>query len=75
MIYKNPDQFRIGSHLTGTSYADLRWTVDTPEDLELVRSIYEHFSNGDFRWQDVIRAYYENPNWRFCNQLIQQKAA
>ena len=75
MIYKNPDRFHIGSHLAGTSYADLRWTVDTPEDLDLVRSIYQYFSSGEFRWQDVVRAYFENPQWRLCNQLIQQKAA
>ena len=33
----------------------LRWTVDTPEDLELVRSIFAHFGGrDDFSWLDVL---------------------
>lgn len=33
-----------------------RWTVDTPEDLERVRSIFRYLASGDFSWQHTLRA-------------------
>ena len=43
------------SNMTRT-YGALRWTVDTPEDLELVREIYARFDGrDDFSWLDVLR--------------------
>ena len=35
-------------------YGHLRWTVDTPEDLALVREIVSHFPDDTFSWQDIL---------------------
>ena len=75
MIYREPRRFRIGSHLHATCYSDLRWTVDTSQDLELVQSIYKWMPDSDFGWLDVIAAYRNNPHWRHINDSILQKAA
>ena len=75
MIYRNPHLFQIGSHMAGTSYADLRWTVDTEQDLHLARKIYDFFPDNQFTWRDVIRAYLQNSDWRTINHHVAQKAA
>lgn len=39
-IHQRPGRFRIGNLVCDTNRSDLRWTVDEPEDLELVRAIH-----------------------------------
>jgi spore coat polysaccharide biosynthesis protein SpsF len=72
-IYQNPDSFRLQSVTNSEDYSRLRWTVDTPEDLALVRAVYEHFGHGDFTWQQVLSAFEDHPEWVTINQDIQQK--
>lgn len=48
-----------------------RWTVDTPEDMELARAIYDHFRRDDFTWRDVLKAW--KPQWTALNATIRQK--
>ena len=54
-------------------YSSHRWTVDTSEDLELVRRIYKHFKRDTFHWQEVIALIENNPQWSLINQHIEQK--
>ncbi len=44
-----------------------RWTVDEPEDFELVSKIYEHFSDTDFYTEDILKFLDENPSLRQLN--------
>lgn len=47
-IYEErPDLFLISSLEDTADNADLRWTVDTPADLELVRAIYDGLQLGE----------------------------
>jgi len=73
-IHQQPALFRLGAVANLVDYARYRWTVDTPEDLELVRTIYQHFGHGDFSWQDALKAVEEHPAWADINRDIQQKA-
>ena len=76
--YRNPDQFTIGSLECPSDHSGFRWTVDTAEDLELVRKIYQHFEsldNHQFDWQQTMAACLANPQWQEINQLVVQKAA
>lgn len=43
------------------SLAQLRWTVDREEDLNLVREIYSHFGHLDFGYEDVVQLLRERP--------------
>jgi spore coat polysaccharide biosynthesis protein SpsF len=46
--------FNIAQLNHDPDYGALRWTVDTPEDLELMRRVFAHFGRDDFSWQDVL---------------------
>jgi len=54
-------------------YSDLRWTVDTPQDLELIRKIVAHFPNDTFTWEDVLALVQENPQLSQINAQVQHK--
>lgn len=72
--YERPDLFRIASVANHHDYSYHRWTVDTPEDLELVRAIYAHFEyRDDFAWQDALDFLERSPELMKLNAHIQQK--
>lgn len=55
-------------------YGKLRWTVDTAEDLKLVRQIYAHFDpRWDFSWLEVIELFKRQPSLAQINQKVQHK--
>ena len=65
-------------HVVATSadcdYGDLRWTVDTPQDLEAVRQIYEYFQGDDsFSWLEVIDLYQLHPELKEINRSVMPK--
>jgi spore coat polysaccharide biosynthesis protein SpsF len=53
-IYRRPDRFRLAAVVTAPCLADERWTVDTPADLERVRSVVHRLGHGRFGWRDVL---------------------
>jgi spore coat polysaccharide biosynthesis protein SpsF len=67
--------FALADVANRTDFSALRWTVDTPKDLEFVRTIYRHFGQVTFRWKDVLRAMAENPAWSEINANSRQKEA
>ena len=41
-----------------------RWTVDEPEDLEVVRKVFEHFDpRRDFGWLEVLELRGDHPEY------------
>lgn len=72
-IWRNPNLFRLRSVTNSQNQSAHRWTVDTPEDMELVQRIYGYFGHGDFRWQDVLALLDEHPEWVEINRGIEQK--
>lgn len=57
-------------------YGSYRWTVDTPEDLELARQIYAHFSNrDDFTWHDILDLFQQKPELAAINSRVLHKGA
>lgn len=54
---------------------DVRLTVDTLEDLDLVRRIFDHFTpSNDFSLADILRVLGEHPTWRRINESVEQRA-
>lgn len=55
-VYRRPERFRCLNVAGPTDLSALRWTVDTPEDLAFVRSVYSelHPSNPGFDIEDVL---------------------
>ena len=61
----------------GESHADLRWTVDEPVDLALVRRIYELFALGTtpLPYADLINMVVQHPELAAMNAHVAQKHA
>jgi spore coat polysaccharide biosynthesis protein SpsF len=72
-IHRHPDQFNIRCVSGSVDYSQLRWTVDTPEDLEFVRRIYDYFGNDSFSWQEVLAVLQRYPAWAEINRHVEQK--
>lgn len=74
-MYRHPDLFRLRNVAHEPSLADNRWTVDTPEDFELVRLILEHLypTCPRFRMKDILALLDKHPQWRLLNAHIEQK--
>jgi spore coat polysaccharide biosynthesis protein SpsF len=71
---KNPQLFRIGSLDYTCSHSSMRLTVDTPEDLALIRLIFETFGHNDFSWKDAVKLLERNPGWLDINKGIVQRS-
>lgn len=72
-IYRNDHLFQVHGIVNEVDYSHMRWTVDTPEDLEFVRCIYDHFGHDRFSWQEVLALLREKPAWLEINRHVQQK--
>ncbi len=73
LAYVEPDWFRIDHILYPDDLSHLRWTVDTLEDLKLVRLIFQHFGDDHFLWKEVLPVLEQHPSWSEINRAIPQK--
>jgi spore coat polysaccharide biosynthesis protein SpsF len=77
-IWRRPQRYRLKSLTMTPDLSWHRWTVDTPEDFELVSRILGALypRKPDFRMADVIRLLEENPDWPEVNsQVVQRQVA
>lgn len=73
-FYEQPQRFRIFLLNHPVDYGFLRWTVDTPQDLQLLRQICSHFAGRmDFSWLEVLQLVQSNPLLAQLNAQIQAK--
>lgn len=69
-----PRGFRIALLDCGMELGHYRWTVDTPEDLEFMRRVYNHFEGRDeFSWIDVLALVSEQPELMEINAGVRHK--
>jgi spore coat polysaccharide biosynthesis protein SpsF (cytidylyltransferase family) len=52
------------------SISKMRWTVDYPEDLELVNQVYSHFQNKAFNWVEASQFMLDHPKLFKLNESI-----
>jgi len=73
-LYEVEGRFRVLHVRNEHDYSQLRWTVDTAEDLELVRRVYEHFGGqDDFSWQDVLALFRTQPSLALINTNVRHR--
>lgn len=73
-FYENPDRFNILHIKHEPDYGHLRWTVDTPEDLVLLRQIVSHFNGrDDFSWKEVLALIESHPELSEINAKVIHK--
>jgi len=73
-LYAEPGRFNVLQLDYPQDLGHLRWTLDTPEDLLLLRRIYRHFhGRNDFSWLDVLQLQREQPAMFEVNARVKHK--
>jgi len=73
-LYDTPGRFKILRVDYEEDYGNMRWTVDTPEDLELVRLIFSRLGeNRDFTWLDVLELFKREPQLALINSQVKHR--
>ena len=69
------DLFRIRHVKNDVDYSRYRWTLDTPEDWELIHAVYHELygEKPDFRFCDVLDLFEQRPELARVNAHIEQK--
>jgi spore coat polysaccharide biosynthesis protein SpsF len=76
-IYSRPDEFRLHNVVQEPPHAGLRWTVDVPEDLDFVRSVYAALYDGKpgFGQDDVLDLLAQHPELTRTDSDLARNAA
>jgi len=69
---EHPDRFPRASITPDADYSQHRWTLDTPEDLELLRALVARLPKM-FDWRDVLAVVEADPSLQAINSGVQQK--
>src|SRR5574337_40598 len=63
--------FRLANLSHASDQSSERWTVDEPEDFEVVQKVFEYFHpRRDFGWLEVLALRHEHPEWFMANQYV-----
>jgi len=74
-LYEQAGRFKVVKVDYSEDYGNLRWTVDTPQDLEFVRAVYARLSNrNDFTWLEVLHLVEANPELAEINSGVKHKS-
>ncbi|MCM1232787.1 MAG: glycosyltransferase family protein [Ruminococcus flavefaciens] len=73
-MIRHPEIFILQDFESPTGFfGNYRWTVDEPEDFEVVRLIYEHFQSmehcDDFTYKDILGYMEEHPGIKEINNM------
>ena len=72
-FYENAHRFRILHIKHSPNYGHYRWTVDTLEDLELLRQVVSHFKDDKFTWKEVMTLFRKKPELAKINVSVAHK--
>lgn len=74
-LYAVPGRFTILQLNHTEDLGHLRWTLDTPEDLKLLRRVYRYFKGrNDFSWLQVLKLWREKPEMFEVNAQVKHKS-
>jgi spore coat polysaccharide biosynthesis protein SpsF len=74
-IYQHPELFKIRNFANEMDLSFHRWTVDTAEDYDLLKKIYDaSYTKGKIiLLNDVLKLFEQYPDWININKHVQQK--
>lgn len=73
-LYEQSGRFKVVQIDYSEDLGQLRWTVDTPPDLDFVRAVYDMLGNrNDFSWLEVFKLVREHPELAEINAGIHHK--
>ena len=74
-FYQHPELFRLASLRGQIDYSQYRWTLDTAEDLELLRDhLCPLLQQRRFRWSEVIALMEREPELAELNSHVDPKS-
>jgi len=75
-LYEVKDRFKVAILNYEKDYGTFgRWTVDTPQDLELVRQVYARLAGKpDFTWLDVLAIFEREPELGRINAQVEHNS-
>jgi spore coat polysaccharide biosynthesis protein SpsF (cytidylyltransferase family) len=72
---EHPDLFRLVFVRGPADHSGYRWTLDTAEDLELLRALYSRLGNRDtFYWREALVVVEREPELAELNAHVMQKS-
>lgn len=76
-IYWHPERYKLKSLTMEPNLSHHRWTVDTPEDFELVSRLLSELypRKPEFTLHDLLTVIEEHPDWSALNAHVVQRAA
>ena len=74
-IHRQPARYRLGHVIYSEDCSHHRWTVDTPEDFELIQKIIEAIypRKPNFTLEDCLSLLKKHPEWYIINSHVSQK--
>lgn len=74
-IYMHPERYRLTQVIYSENQSSHRWTVDTPEDFELIKRIIEvlYPQTTKFTLEDCLYLLNLYPDWSLINAYVEQK--
>lgn len=73
--FDQPSRFRVLVVDWEQDLGDQRWTVDTPQDLELVQRVFAAFGHNRFGWLEVLELLQRQPELAQINAAVPHKTA
>lgn len=74
-MYRHPEKYRVGQVKADNDFSKYRWTVDTPDDFELIsrmlKTLYPR--NPNFGLTDCVKLMETHPEWEQINVQVEQK--
>ena len=74
-IISRPSRYRLHNIEHSTNLSHYRLTIDTSEDLDLVKKIFKElfFTNHKFTMRDILSVMEANPDWIKINSHVKQR--
>jgi len=73
-FYEHPELFRLTYLKSELDCRQYRWTLDTPDDLRLLREIYREFQGAaTFSWREIVDLMRRRPELLEWNAQVVQK--
>lgn len=71
-FYRQPERFDLVGVWGEEDHSEHRWTLDTPDDLRLLRLLAEELGRWDFGWRQALEAAQAHPEWSAINRDVAQ---
>ena len=73
LYLRESDNFIKSNYSYNKDLSPLRWTVDDPEDFDVISKVFEHFKpNIYFSWKKVLELYNKQPHLFTMNSQTQR---